>query len=157
MSDPTNRWSIRKPVQPRAMPIDIPKFFRSVRYASKGLRVMVYSENNARIHFLATAVVIFLGFYLHITKRDWVNLVLCIVLVWITEAINTAIEKIVDMVSPEYRKIAGEIKDLAAGAVLVAAFFALFVGVMTFKEYVPWKDWMTDLGIPLPAEEEEIY
>lgn len=118
---------------------------------------MVYSENNARIHFLATAVVIFLGFYLNITKRDWVNLVLCIVLVWITEAINTAIEKIVDMVSPEYRKIAGEIKDLAAGAVLVAALFALFVGVMTFKEYLPWKEWMTDLGIPLPAEEEEIF
>ncbi len=139
------------------MPIDIPKFFRSVRYALKGLKVMVYSENNARIHLLATSVVVILGFYLNITKKDWVSLMICIVLVWVTEAINTAFEKTVDMVSPEYRKIAGEIKDLAAGAVLISAVFSVIVGIMIFKEYVPWEDWAYNLGIPLPQDNEPAY
>lgn len=124
------------------MPIDIPKFFRSVRYALQGLKVMVYSENNARIHLAFTVAVVALALFLGIELRDWFNLLLAITLVWVTEAINTAFEKTVDMVSPEYRKIAGEIKDLAAGAVLVAALFALIIGVMVFQAYLPWEEWL---------------
>ncbi|MBO9638416.1 diacylglycerol kinase family protein [Siphonobacter aquaeclarae] len=126
------------------MPINVPKFFRSVRYALHGLKVMVYSENNARIHLVSTVLVILLGIFLQIDFRDWFNLLLAITLVWVTEAINTAIEKMVDMVSPEYRKIAGEIKDLAAGAVLVAAIFALVIGIMVFQAYLPWEEWLEE-------------
>ncbi|MFT4032424.1 MAG: diacylglycerol kinase family protein [Siphonobacter sp.] len=137
------------------MPVDIPKFFRSVRFALKGLRVMIFSENNARIHLIATGMVVVLALFLNVSKRDWVSLLIAIVLVWVTELINTAIEKTVDMVSPEYRKIAGDIKDLAAGAVLVAALFAVVIGVLTFKDYVPWEDWAYQLHLLKPEVEPE--
>ena len=57
-------------------------------------------------------------------------------LVWITEAINTALEKLVDLVSPDHHPLAGQVKDLAAGAVLLAAGFAVLVGLLVLGPYL---------------------
>jgi diacylglycerol kinase len=111
------------------------KFIRSVRFAVQGLTTLVRSENNARIHALAVLVVIGAGIYFQITARDWLWIALAITLVFTTEAVNTALEKLVDLVSPERRPLAGQIKDLAAGAVLLTALFALVVAGVVFGSY----------------------
>lgn len=115
--------------------IDPVKFVRSVRFALQGLATLVRSENNARIHTLAVVLVLSAGIYFRIPARDWLWLALAITLVFTTEALNTALEKLVDLVSPERRVLAGQVKDLAAGAVLITALFALVVAAVVFGHY----------------------
>ena len=116
--------------------IDPMKFVRSVRFAVQGLATLVRSENNARIHTLAMVLAVGAGLYFRIPARDWLWLALAITLVFTTEALNTALEKLVDLVSPERRPLAGQIKDLAAGAVLITALFALGVAWVVFGTYL---------------------
>lgn len=116
--------------------ISIRKSTKSFRYAFRGICFLFKNENNARIHLLASVAVIVLGFYFGITLAEWLWIAFSIGLVWIMEALNTAIEKLVDLVSPGFNPKAGEIKDLAAGAVLIAAGVAVVVGVLVFKDYV---------------------
>lgn len=76
------------------------------------------------------------GLYLKIEKIDWLWISLAIALVWIMETINSAIEKLVDLTSPDFNPKAGAIKDMAAGAVLFAAFFAVILGLLVFAPYL---------------------
>jgi diacylglycerol kinase len=108
------------------------KTFKSFGYAIKGIWLVFRNENNARIHFVATIVVLCAGFYLNLTKKEWLGLLLAIALVWICEAFNTALEKLVNLVHPGYSKEAGEIKDIAAGAVLIAAIFSMATAAIIF-------------------------
>ena len=89
-----------------------------------------------KIHVACALLVIALGFYFKITTTDWCILLLCIGVVIALEIINTAIEHVVDLVSPNYNEIAGKVKDLAAGAVLVFSIIALAVGVLVFWKYI---------------------
>ncbi len=114
--------------------ISLPKFLKSVPFALKGLRALVRSENNARIHLLATGAVVVAGVGLRVSKTDWLWLLLAVTLVWLTEAFNTALEKLVDLVSPNHHPLAGQVKDLAAAAVLLAALFALVVAGLVFGD-----------------------
>jgi diacylglycerol kinase len=116
--------------------IDPLKFARSVGFAAQGLLTLVRSENNARIHALAVLVVVGAGWYVGLTAHDWLWVALAITLVLTTEAVNTALEKLVDLVSPERRPLAGQVKDLAAGAVLLTALFALVVAGVVFAPYL---------------------
>jgi len=116
--------------------IDIKKNLKSYKYAIKGLKHLLMLENNARIHLAATLIVLVLSVYFRIEKTEWLWILLAITLVWTTELLNTAIEKIVDFISPEYHPTAGKIKDLAAAAVLIAAIFALATGSIIFKKYI---------------------
>jgi len=112
--------------------IDVPKFIRSLGFAFRGLKTLVVSENNARIHFVATLGAVGAGVFLEVSRTEWLWLALAITLVWMTEATNTALEKLVDLVSPDYHPLAGQAKDVAAAAVLVTAFFALVVAGFVF-------------------------
>jgi diacylglycerol kinase len=112
--------------------INIPKFIKSIGHAIEGIITLVKSENNARIHLLATLLVILVCFYVNISASDWRWIILAITLVWICEAINSAIEALVDLASPALHPLAKRAKDIAAGAVLLATFFALFVAVNIF-------------------------
>ena len=105
---------------------------KSFGYAFKGLAYMFKNEAHARIHLAATILVIILGFYTILTKMEWIAVIGCIGLVWMAEAFNTAIEKIMDLVSPEKDDRVGVIKDVAAGAVLIAAIAAAIIGLMVF-------------------------
>lgn len=116
--------------------INIPKCTKSFSYAFNGIKLLIKSENNARVHLLATVLVLAGGFFFCVTKAEWLWLLLAIALVWITEAINTVIEKLVDFISPDYNIKAGEVKDIASAVVLIAAIFALSVGVIIFLPYV---------------------
>ncbi len=105
---------------------------KSFGHAVRGIRLLVQSERNAQIHLLASAVVIVLGLTFSISPEEWGLLVLATGLVWAAEAVNTAVERVIDLCNPEHHPIAGEAKDLAAGAVLLAAVAALVVGLILF-------------------------
>jgi diacylglycerol kinase len=115
--------------------VSILKSIKSFQYAFKGIWFFFKEENNAKIHLLASIVVVALGFFFKISIEEWLWITLAIGIVWMAEAFNTAIEKLVDLVSPGYNKQAGEIKDLAAGAVVFAATVALVIGILIFKNY----------------------
>ena len=106
--------------------------FVSFRPAISGLVAMVRSEPNARLHAVATVVVIVAAVAVNVSAVEAGLLVLAIGLVWIAEAVNTAIEAVVDLVSPERHPLAGLAKDLGAAAVLIAALTATGVGLCVF-------------------------
>ena len=93
---------------------------------------MLQAEYNARVHALATVIAVSTGFILGIDRLEWVALVLTIAAVWSLEAVNTAIEALCDLVSPEQHSLVEKAKDVAAGAVLVAALAALIVAGLIF-------------------------
>ncbi len=108
------------------------KLFKSFGYALKGMYVALKEEQNMRIHLVAIAVVTFGGIYLGLSAIEWAVIALTIGFVVSLEMVNSAIESLVDHVSPEFHKDAGKIKDLAAGAVLVAAIVATVIAVYIF-------------------------
>jgi len=112
------------------------KVIRSFGPALKGMKTAVVSENNFHIHLTGAIVVIALGWYFHLQRNDWLWLNAAIGLVFITEYLNTAIEKLTDLVSPQHDERAGKVKDIAAGAVLMAAIIAIVIGVLVFFPYV---------------------
>ena len=106
--------------------------WHSFGYAFRGLVICFRTQANARIHAGATVLVVTLGFALKLVTWEWCAVVLSIASVWAAECFNTALEGVVDLVSPERRPLAGRIKDLAAGAVLAAAIGAAAVGAIVF-------------------------
>lgn len=113
-------------------PIDFGKAIGSFRYAWEGLAGLVRSENNARIHFLATILVICLGLFFWLTTVEWCLVAIVIALVWAGEAFNTAIEKLADVVSPEKHPVIKIVKDVAAAGVLILSLLAVVVGGFIF-------------------------
>jgi len=83
---------------------------------------------NFRIHLAAILAAGLVGWYVELSPAEWTCIVLAIGLVLVTELLNTAIELLVDLVSPGFNAQAGKIKDVAAGAVLVAAVIAVIAG-----------------------------
>ncbi len=108
------------------------KFFRSFGYALNGIGIVLKEEFNARVHFLAATVAVVLGVVLKVAWFEWVILTLVIGGVFAMELINTSIEGLADLYSRERNPEIKKIKDLAAGAVLVAAITALIVGLIIF-------------------------
>ena len=104
----------------------------SFRYAFRGLSDLFRGQPNARIHLLAAILAVALGFYCHISRMEWIALSICISLVLALEALNTALEYLTDLVSPEFHPLAGKAKDIAAAAVLLAAAGAVVVGLLIF-------------------------
>jgi len=104
----------------------------SFRYALRGVRLLLRSETHARIHLLATLLVVALGVTFSLSSVEWGLIVLVTGLVWTAEAFNTAIERVVDLASPERHELAEKAKDLAASGVLLAAVTAVIVGLLLF-------------------------
>ncbi len=111
------------------------KQFRSFGYAFSGLGLML-KDYNAFIHIPAAIFALVFNFVFQISSLEWVCVLSAIAFVWITEILNTALEKMVDLVSPEKNKLAGQIKDLSAGAVLIATIYAVLVGILIFGEKI---------------------
>lgn len=122
--------------------IDLPPRFslaaraKSVSYALSGLGFVIRNEHNARIHIAAAIVIITLGTFYQIKATDWVILVLAIVSVWFAETINTAFEYLCDVVSPQKNESVRRAKDIAAGAVLIAAIGAVIIGSIVMFPYI---------------------
>jgi len=102
----------------------------SFRYAFEGLAYLFRTQPNARIHLAIAAAVVTAGLWLGLPGRDWAVLALAIGLVLAMEALNTAVEAVVDVTSPAPHPMAKIAKDVAAAGVLLAAMAAVAVGVI---------------------------
>ena len=108
------------------------RFTKALRYALEGLGYALRTQPNMRFHLFATVLVIVASGVLLRTSFEWAAIFLAIGLVWVAELINTSIEAMVDLLSPEIQERAKVAKDVAAGAVLAATFVAIAVGVVVF-------------------------
>ncbi len=108
------------------------KLISSFGYAIKGIQHVVANERNMKIHISVLLLVIIAGIFFHISNLEWMVCFLCFGTVLSAEAFNTAIEKLVDQASPDFNPKYGEIKDIAAGAVLIITVFAIIIGLIIF-------------------------
>lgn len=106
------------------------------RDAFNGIGILIRSERNFQIHLVAFVLVMCAGVYFGITQGEFIVILLISALVFALEGMNTAIEKLCDEVTLERKESIRKIKDVAAGAVLIAAIFAVVVGVMIFWKYL---------------------
>ena len=104
----------------------------SFAHAFRGVAALLATQPNARIHAAATVAVLALALALRVSSGEWLALALSIALVWSAEAVNTAIEALCDVVSPNSHPLVRRAKDVAAAAVLLAAFGAVAVGLLVF-------------------------
>ena len=109
---------------------------RSMGHAVRGVGIMLRSQCNAWVHLAATIAVVGVGLLIGISTAVWGLIVLAIVSVWTAEGLNTAIELLTDIVSPDFHPIAKKGKDVAAGAVLITAIGAVIIGIMVFGPYL---------------------
>lgn len=107
---------------------------KSIGFAVKGAYKLVTTEHSVMVQFSIMVLMVLAGFYFHISREEWMLQTLAFGLVLGIEGLNTAVEKIADFIHPEFHNRIGFIKDIAAGAVLFAAFSAITVGALI---YVP--------------------
>jgi diacylglycerol kinase len=106
--------------------------WKSFGFALAGIRHVIYSQRNAKIHAGITGLVILLGLFLRVSTTQWAILALAMGLVFSAEMFNTVIEALVDLVSPNFHPQAKVAKDVAAGAVLLLAIMSISIGVFIF-------------------------
>ena len=114
------------------MTYNFKKQLKSFGYAWRGLCQCVGHEQNLGTHLVVAVVVVIAGALLGLNPIEWVAVCLCIGLVVAAELVNTALERLVDLVSPQHHPLAGQVKDIAAGAVLVCAMAAAVAGLIIF-------------------------
>lgn len=105
---------------------------KSFGFAWKGILCAIREQHNFRIHLAAALLAILLGWITKISPGEWLAVIVMTGMVLTTELLNSAIEGLVDLLSPELRPLAGKVKDLAAGAVLVASIAAAATGLIIF-------------------------
>lgn len=103
---------------------------RSFRYAFSGWWYVLRTQRNAWIHMVMTVLVFIASYWLGLPARDWALIVLAVVMVWTAELINTALEAVVDLASPQRNQLAKIGKDVGAGAVLIAAVGSVVIGLL---------------------------
>lgn len=108
------------------------KLVNSFKYAFSGINYAYKTQRNVKIHFVAAVIVLIVSYFWEISKLELFMLIFAISLVIITEMINTAIEKTIDLYTKEYNPLAKIAKNVAAGAVLVAAINAIIVAYLVF-------------------------
>lgn len=108
------------------------RLIKSFGYALSGIAYTVKTQMNFQIHLLAMVLVGIAGWYLQLSGSEWLWIVLAIGLVLVAELLNTAIELLVDLVSPDFNVQAGKVKDVAAGAVIVAALISVIIAAIIF-------------------------
>lgn len=114
------------------------KAWREVKYnekfknAFRGLYVVAKTTRHLFIHLISALIVVVFGFYFRVSSLEWIALIFAIGFVFVTEALNTAIEIDIDLTSPEYHPYARDTKDVAAAAVLLSVFTVIIVGFIVF-------------------------
>ena len=110
----------------------ISRRFKSFSFAFKGILFAFKTQHNLWIHFPAIILVVIAGFIFRISPVEWLFILCATGMVLVAELFNTAVESLVDFISAEYSEKAGIIKDLAAGAVLVAAVISVIIAIIIF-------------------------
>jgi diacylglycerol kinase (ATP) len=102
----------------------------SFRYAFHGWWFVIRTQKNAWIHAIVSIIVVFLGLWLGLSTWDWAVIIIAIAMVWTAEFLNTALEAVVDLTSPERNQLAKVGKDVGAAAVLIAASSSAIIGLL---------------------------
>lgn len=105
---------------------------KSFVHARNGLSIFIRTTHNAWIQLVVAVIAIIMGFHYAITSTEWMFLVLAIGFVLVTECVNTAFEFDIDLTSPQFHQLAKYVKDIAAGAVLLASITAIVIGLIIF-------------------------
>ena len=108
------------------------RLLKSFQYAFSGIKAAILAEKNMRIHLFISMLVIIFGFWFSLTIVEWVVILFAIGGMLALEMINSAIERLVDLVTEEYHPLAKSAKDMAAGAVLIYAITSVIVGLLIF-------------------------
>lgn len=108
----------------------------SFKYAFQGVKWVFLTQPNIWMHFIAALLAIGLGFYLQISRLDWIIIITCIIMVFAAEFCNTALEWLVDGLYKTQHDDAGKIKDVAAAVVLVIAIGVVIIGTLVFIPYI---------------------
>ena len=108
----------------------------SFKFAFAGIFTMLKTQHNCWIHLLATIIVASMALFLKVSLTEWCLLIISVVAVWVAEAFNTAFEFLADVASPEFHPLVKKAKDVAAGAVLIAVFGAVIIGLLIFVPYI---------------------
>ena len=106
--------------------------FNSFKYAFRGLRTVLSSEHNARLHLLFAVLALLMSILLKISIEEWLFVVISIIMVFFAEIVNTAIEKTLDLISQQHNQLVKLIKDMTAAGVLVTALGAIIVASIVF-------------------------
>ncbi|UZO79715.1 diacylglycerol kinase family protein [Aquimarina sp. ERC-38] len=104
-------------------------------YAAKGAILLLKTEPSIQVQFVVSIVVTFLGLYFNISRYEWLFQIFAIGLVMSLEGVNTAVEGIADFIHPDFHHKIGVIKDVAAGAVCIAALTATIIGLWIYIPY----------------------
>lgn len=107
---------------------------QSFKFAFKGIS-LAFKERNFILHIISMTIVVFLGYFFGVSKIEWIVLLLCIGAVLSLELMNTALEKLTDLISPEIHPLAGAAKDIAAASVLIFSIIAAIIGLIIFIPY----------------------
>ena len=102
------------------------------KHAWAGLTHYTRTENHGKFHFIFGLMIVILSFTLELDKYEWISVLICIALVVVSEIINSALEGLTDIASPQIQDSAKNVKDMAAAAVLFASFIASIVGLVIF-------------------------
>lgn len=108
------------------------KRIESIGFALRGAYLLIKTEASIKVQFIIAIMMVILGFYFELSATEWALQVLAMGLVLSIEGINTAIEKMADFIHPNTHKKIGLIKDISAGAVLIASLFAGIVGLIIY-------------------------
>lgn len=103
---------------------------QSFRHAITGWWYVIRTQRNAWIHLVVSVLVILLGIWLNLAVRDWAIIVIAFAMVWTSEFLNTALEAVVDLASPQHHQLAKVGKDVGAAAVLIAALGSILIGLL---------------------------
>ena len=114
------------------MMIRFKRLFKSFQYAFRGLIKIFREEQNLRVQTLVGVVVLFFGWFFMVSRIEWAILILIIGLVFLMEILNSAVERVTDMLKPRINTYVKEIKDIMAAAVMFASFVAVLVGFIIF-------------------------
>jgi diacylglycerol kinase (ATP) len=112
------------------------KLINSFKYALRGIWLLLSTERNFKIHFLALILVVSAGLYFSINTYEWLSVLLISAIVMGLEGINSALEKLCDEVTENRKESIRNIKDIAAGAVLIAALIAIVIAALIFKKHL---------------------
>ncbi|MGI6106025.1 MAG: diacylglycerol kinase family protein [Raoultibacter sp.] len=106
------------------------------RCAGNGVRYVVATQRNIKIQAAVALLAIVFGFVLSLPLSSWLAIIICIAAVFCAECMNTALESVVDLVSPEYHELAKRAKDCAAAGVLICAFCSVVIGVVVYSQAI---------------------
>ncbi|MEE2772900.1 MAG: diacylglycerol kinase family protein [Bacteroidota bacterium] len=112
------------------------KRIRGGGYAMKGAWLLLRHEPSIQVQFVISILVCIAGFYFDISRTEWIFQFFAIGLVMSAEGLNTAVEAIADFVHPDFHTKIGHIKDVAAGAVFIAAIIAVIIAVLIYYPYL---------------------